>query len=74
MTVHRLLSRKPISHISAQVEYVNHRAFKSGGGAGKKGSPVRIFTNIPLSELVLPASEGYKLCSKCQGPNSIKNI
>lgn len=31
----------------------------------KKGSPARIFTNLPLDKIELPASEGYKFCDKC---------
>ena len=65
--------RKPKSHNVIKVEYVNHRAFKSGGGAGKKGSPVRIFTNLPLSELALPSSEGYRLCGECEAWVSAAN-
>ena len=67
------LGRKPKSHYAIKVEYVNHRAFKSGGGAGKKGSPVRIFTNLPLSELALPPSEGYRLCAECEAWVSAAN-
>ena len=65
--------RKPKYHNVIKVEYVNHRAFKSGGGAGKKGSPVRIFTNLPLSELALPSSEGYRLCGECEAWVSAAN-
>ena len=48
-----------------QVEYDNHSTFKSGCGAGKKGSPVRIFTNIPLNLIKLGDVEGYKECKEC---------
>eukprot|EP00092_Neocalanus_flemingeri_P002026 GFUD01002163.1.p1 GENE.GFUD01002163.1~~GFUD01002163.1.p1 ORF type:complete len:515 (+),score=148.04 GFUD01002163.1:179-1723(+) len=34
-------------------------------GARKLGSPVRLFTDIALSALQLPASEGYRLCAEC---------
>jgi hypothetical protein len=35
-------------------------------GARKLGSPVRLFTDIPLTVLHLPASEGYRLCEQCR--------
>jgi hypothetical protein len=31
----------------------------------KKGSPARIFTNVALKEVELPAEEGYSLCETC---------
>lgn len=42
-----------------QVDYDNHSLFKSKGGKRKKGSPVRIFTNLSPASLPLPSSEGY---------------
>jgi hypothetical protein len=42
-----------------QINYVNHGSFKSAGGR-KKGSPVRIFTNLPLEKVELPEGEGYR--------------
>ncbi|GFW41645.1 rRNA N6-adenosine-methyltransferase ZCCHC4 [Trichonephila clavipes] len=47
-----------------KVEYSNHRKF--GDKAGSKGSPIRLFTNIPASLFVLPENEGYRFCNKCQ--------
>ncbi|KAJ3585222.1 hypothetical protein NHX12_013943 [Muraenolepis orangiensis] len=47
-----------------QVDYENHPMYK-GGKAGRKQTPVRLFTNIPPKDVVLPKDEGYKLCSKC---------
>jgi hypothetical protein len=32
----------------------------------KQGSPVRIFTNVNLQKLKLPASEGYRYCGLCK--------
>lgn len=32
----------------------------------KFGSPVRIFTNIPLNKLILPSNEGYRYCDICE--------
>lgn len=34
--------------------------------SSKQGSPVRIFTNIPLKLLELPELDGYKFCKKCE--------
>ena len=46
-----------------QVNYVNHESFREGGR--KQGSPVRMFTNIPLERICLPKNEGYKFCDSC---------
>merc|ERR1712106_681357 len=35
-------------------------------GVRKLGSPVRLFTSIPLSLLELPSREGYRLCGECR--------
>ncbi|CAL8377294.1 unnamed protein product [Gadus morhua 'NCC'] len=47
-----------------QVDYDNHPMYKQGK-SGRKGTPVRLFTNIPPRDVVLPKDDGYKLCSKC---------
>ncbi|XP_019555251.3 rRNA N6-adenosine-methyltransferase ZCCHC4 isoform X3 [Aedes albopictus] len=49
-----------------QVNYTNHRTYHSGEKGLKHGSPVRIFTNVPLELFKLPVKEGYKWCSECQ--------
>lgn len=43
-----------------QVEYDNHPLYKRGETARTR-SPVRIFTNIPARDFVLPEEEGYRL-------------
>ena len=44
-----------------QVDYDNHPHFTSKGKkGGKRGSPVRIFTNISAAKFVLPKHEGYR--------------
>ncbi|XP_078071689.1 rRNA N(6)-adenosine-methyltransferase ZCCHC4 isoform X2 [Mustelus asterias] len=48
-----------------QVDYDNHALYKHGN-TGRKQSPVRIFTNLPPKNIVLPAEEGYRFCSLCQ--------
>jgi len=43
-------------------------------GARKLGSPVRLFTSIPLSVLVLPTSGGqYQLCGQCRVWVAVEN-
>lgn len=32
----------------------------------KKGSPARIFTNVPLKDIELAKSQGYKYCETCE--------
>lgn len=48
-----------------QVNYTNHRTYHNGERSLKHGSPVRIFTNVPLDAFHLPSKEGYKWCSEC---------
>lgn len=44
-----------------QVDYDNHPHFKSKNMKGsKRGSPVRMFTNINPADVVLPSAEGYR--------------
>ncbi|GAB5570904.1 rRNA N6-adenosine-methyltransferase ZCCHC4 isoform X2 [Prionailurus iriomotensis] len=62
------------------VDYDNHALYKHGK-TGRKQSPVRIFTNIPPSKIILPSEEGYStdgrkwnhcfLCKKCVKPSWI---
>jgi len=54
-----------------RVTYSDHIQFGSKeeaakSGVRKLGSPVRLFTSIPLSVLELPASEGYRHCGECR--------
>nr|XP_045017071.1 rRNA N6-adenosine-methyltransferase ZCCHC4 isoform X1 [Jaculus jaculus] len=55
-----------------QVDYDNHALYKHGK-TGRKQSPVRIFTNIPPSKIILPAEEGYRFCPLCQRYVSLEN-
>lgn len=52
-----------------KVDYDNHPLFV----LGKQGSPVRLFTNVPLKLLELPTSDGYKFCKKCKKWVSAEN-
>ncbi|XP_066577013.1 rRNA N(6)-adenosine-methyltransferase ZCCHC4 isoform X2 [Amia ocellicauda] len=53
------------SMLDYQVDYDNHPLYKHGG-RGRKQSPVRLFTNLRPSNVVLPPEEGYRFCSLCQ--------
>ncbi|XP_038647395.1 rRNA N6-adenosine-methyltransferase ZCCHC4 [Scyliorhinus canicula] len=54
-----------LSMLDYQVDYDNHALYKHGN-TGRKQSPVRIFTNLPPKDIILPAEEGYRFCSLCQ--------
>lgn len=49
-----------------KVDYTNHETYHSGQNGRKQGSPVRLFTNVPLYLIELPVTEGYRLCKKCK--------
>lgn len=53
------------SMMDYQVDYDNHALYKHGK-TGRRQSPVRIFTNITPSMIVLPVEEGYRFCAICQ--------
>ncbi|POI22431.1 hypothetical protein CIB84_013821, partial [Bambusicola thoracicus] len=48
------------SMMDYQVDYDNHALYKHGK-TGRRQSPVRIFTNLSPSAIVLPAEEGYRM-------------
>uniref|UniRef100_G1NIL3 Zinc finger CCHC-type containing 4 n=1 Tax=Meleagris gallopavo TaxID=9103 RepID=G1NIL3_MELGA len=54
-----------LSMMDYQVDYDNHALYKHGK-TGRRQSPVRIFTNLSPSMIVLPAEEGYRFCAICQ--------
>ncbi|XP_004579226.2 rRNA N6-adenosine-methyltransferase ZCCHC4 isoform X1 [Ochotona princeps] len=60
------------SMLDYQVDYDNHALYKHGK-TGRKQSPVRIFTNIPPSKIILPTEEGYRFCPLCQRYVSVEN-
>lgn len=57
-------SMPSLSMSDYMVNYENHNKFKQESGR-KFGSPVRLFTNIELSSIVLPQNEGYYYCDYC---------
>lgn len=52
-------SGQTVAFVSDQVDYDNHPLYKHGK-TGRKQSPVRLFTNIPPRDVVLPEEEGYR--------------
>ena len=63
----KILSAMPsLKMVDYQVNYENHASFNASAKGRKQGSPVRVFTNIPLDKVRLPEDEGYKHCDLCQ--------
>ncbi|XP_073845805.1 rRNA N(6)-adenosine-methyltransferase ZCCHC4 [Musca autumnalis] len=57
-----------------KINYTNHDSYTDIGKlARKQGSPVRLFTNVPLEIVKLPVKEQYKYCSKCQKYTALEN-
>ncbi|CAD6226802.1 GSCOCG00005920001-RA-CDS [Cotesia congregata] len=56
---------KELKMAEYKVDYDNHTLFGSGSNGRKFGSPVRIFTNIPLNLIKLLEDDGYKYCKRC---------
>lgn len=48
-----------------RVCYINHKTYHSGRNGLKHGSPIRLYTNVPLESFKLPFNEGYRFCLKC---------
>lgn len=61
----RITSAMPgLQMLDYAVGYENHEAFNASSGKRAKGSPVRIFTDVPLNKISLPKSD-YVFCVKC---------
>ncbi|XP_017482916.1 PREDICTED: zinc finger CCHC domain-containing protein 4 [Rhagoletis zephyria] len=57
-----------------KVNYTNHSSYTDIGDRSRKlGSPVRVFTNVPLELLHLPVEEEYKYCALCQRYTALEN-
>lgn len=57
-----------------KVNYTNHTAYTDMGSKCRKlGSPVRLFTNVPLELIKLPIKEEYKFCAVCQRYTALEN-
>lgn len=48
-----------------KVNYTNHETYHAGHDGRKQGSPVRLFTNVPVHQIDLATVEAYRLCKKC---------
>ncbi|XP_064629909.1 rRNA N6-adenosine-methyltransferase ZCCHC4-like [Lineus longissimus] len=62
-----------LTMLDYKVDYSNHAVFHGGPMGRKQGSPVRIFTNIPPIDVILP-EDSYKLCARCQRYVSKQNV
>ncbi|XP_055877800.1 rRNA N6-adenosine-methyltransferase ZCCHC4-like isoform X2 [Biomphalaria glabrata] len=68
----RILEELPsLAMLDYKVDYDNHNLFN--GQNKKKGSPVRIFTNISQVLFSLPLQDGYWFCEPCQRFSSHEN-
>ncbi|XP_043948202.1 rRNA N6-adenosine-methyltransferase ZCCHC4 isoform X2 [Drosophila biarmipes] len=58
-----------------RINYSNHLRYTNVGKQSRFcGSPVRLFTNVPLKLLQLPVEEGYKYCQKCDCYTATGNL
>ncbi|KAL4227371.1 rRNA N6-adenosine-methyltransferase zcchc4 [Mactra antiquata] len=60
------------SMLDYKVDYDNHDLFRGDKGR-KKGSPVRIFTNLSPKLIPLPQDDGYWYCDKCERYSAQEN-
>lgn len=66
MEPHLKAALPSLTMLDYKVDYDNHPHFKSKNMKGsKRGSPVRIFTNINPADVILPSAEGYRFCKNC---------
>lgn len=68
-----LQSRNDLAMSDYKVTYSGHARFNGAESGRKLGSPVRVFTSIPLNILELPVNEGYRNCHICQRWVSLEN-
>lgn len=52
--------------VDYKINYTNHDTYHHGENGRKQGSPVRMFTNVPLALIELPSNENYRYCGKCK--------
>lgn len=75
MEPHMKAALPSFNMLDYKVDYDNHPCFKSKSQKGsKRGSPVRLFTNMKPADVVLPSSEGYRFCKSCDRYVAPENI
>ncbi|XP_034111517.1 rRNA N6-adenosine-methyltransferase ZCCHC4 [Drosophila albomicans] len=58
-----------------KLNYTNHTRYTNVGASRRcHGSPVRVFTNVPLQLLRLRIDEGYKYCESCKRFTGVENV
>ncbi|KAH8337778.1 hypothetical protein KR067_002771, partial [Drosophila pandora] len=58
-----------------RINYTNHLRYTNVGKQSRFcGSPVRLFSNVPMNLLRLPLKEGYKYCEKCDCYTAWENL
>jgi len=68
----RIITEIPgMTMLDYKVDYDNHALYNNH--VKQKGSPVRIFTNLPPASFKLPADEGYWYCQQCERYSSKEN-
>lgn len=48
-----------------RVDYTNHSGYKGGADGKVRGSPARIFTDIPLKQMALSPGSDYRFALGC---------
>ncbi|XP_044015757.1 rRNA N6-adenosine-methyltransferase ZCCHC4-like [Aphidius gifuensis] len=64
---------KALKMADYKVDSDNHLLFINNDEGRKFGSPVRIFTNLPLNLIKLSEQDGYKYCKRCDKWSSQEN-
>lgn len=59
-------SMSEMEMLDFKINYTNHETYHQGENGRKQGSPVRMFTNVPLAFIELPSHGNYRYCGKCK--------
>ena len=57
-----------------RVTYAGHEQYGTSDKARKLGSPVRLFTDIPLAEVELTDAREYAHCARCRAWRHVSNV
>ena len=57
-----------------RVTYAGHAQYGTSEKARKLGSPVRLFTDIPLAEVELTDAREYAHCARCRAWRHVSNV